>query len=72
MQARNFLWRITISKENTTLIGQATGQASFPLEATGKNKFKFDPTGLVIEFQPGKQELVLKQGGRSFVFSKEE
>jgi D-alanyl-D-alanine carboxypeptidase len=63
--------KITISKENTILIGQATGQPSFPLEATDKDKFKFDPAGLVLEFNPTEKTMLLKQGGGEFMFSKE-
>lgn len=63
--------KITISRNNTTLMAQATGQSSFPLEATEKDIFKFDPAGVVIEFNPAKQELTLKQGGGSYLFKKE-
>ena len=63
--------KITITKDNSTLIAQATGQSSFPLEATEKDKFKFDPAGVVMEFNPAKNEFTLKQGGGIFVFTKE-
>jgi len=63
--------KITITKENTSLIAQATGQSSFPLEATEKDKFKFDQAGVVIEFNPDKNEMTLKQGGGTFLFTKD-
>ncbi len=63
--------KITMTKDNTTLISQATGQSSFPLEATGKDKFEFDPAGIVMEFNPDKNEMTLKQGGQTVVFTKE-
>jgi CubicO group peptidase (beta-lactamase class C family) len=63
--------KITITKDNATLIAQATGQSSFPLEATEKDKFKFDQAGVVMEFNLTKNELTLKQGGGVFVFTKE-
>jgi hypothetical protein len=63
--------KITISKKNKILMGQATGQPSFPLEATDKDKFKFDPAGLVLEFNPTEKTMILKQGGGEFMFSKE-
>jgi D-alanyl-D-alanine carboxypeptidase len=63
--------KITITKEKSTLIAQATGQSSFPLEATDKDKFKFDPAGVVMEFDPVKKELTLKQGGGVFVFTRD-
>ena len=66
-----FPLKITIAKEGSTLTGQATGQSSFPLEATEKDKFEFQQAGIVIEFNTTKSELTLKQGGRNFVLKKE-
>ncbi|MBF4491616.1 beta-lactamase family protein [Flavobacterium sp. MR2016-29] len=63
--------KISISKKDNTLIAQATGQPSFPLEATAVNIFKFDAAGVVLEFNAGKKEMILKQGGKEFLFSKE-
>ncbi|QAA82559.1 class A beta-lactamase-related serine hydrolase [Aequorivita sp. H23M31] len=63
--------KITITKENSTLIAQATGQSSFSLEPTEKNKFKFDAAGVVLEFNPSEHTMVLKQGGGVFTFRKE-
>ena len=63
--------KITITKENKTLIGQATGQPSFPLEATEKDKFKFEQAGVVLEFDPSEQTMILNQGGAQYTFMKE-
>lgn len=63
--------KISISKKDNTLIAQATGQPSFPLEATAVNIFKFDAAGIVLEFNSEKKEMVLKQGGKEFLFKKE-
>lgn len=63
--------KITITKDNETLIAQATGQSAFPLEATGKDKFKFDQAGVVVEFNPTDRTMILKQGGGQFTFTKE-
>ena len=63
--------KITITKDNTTLIAQATGQSSFPLEGTGKDKFEFDQAGIVLEFNPAVKTMVLKQGGGEFTFTRE-
>lgn len=63
--------KITITKENSTLIAQATGQPSFPLEPTEKDKFKFDAAGVVLEFNPSEHIMVLKQGGGIFTFKRE-
>lgn len=63
--------KITITRKDTSLIAQATGQSSFPLEPTASNIFKFDPAGVVIEFNSDKKELILKQGGKEYLFIKE-
>src|ERR1041385_6549517 len=63
--------KITITKNGATLFSQATEQSSFPLDEAGKDKFKFDPAGIIMEFNPGKNEMTLKQGGQTVVFAKE-
>lgn len=63
--------KINISNKDNTLIAQATGQPSFPLEATAVNIFKFDAAGIVLEFNAEKSEMTLKQGGKEFLFKKE-
>jgi len=63
--------KITITKDNATLIAQATGQSSFPLEATEKDKFKFDQAGVKMEFNTDKSEMTLKQNGGVFLFTKD-
>lgn len=63
--------KITITKDNKTLIAQATGQPSFPLEATNKDQFKFEQAGIVLEFNPPENTMLLKQGGGQFTFTKE-
>jgi len=63
--------KITITKNNDALIAQATGQPSFVLEASDKNTFRFDQAGIVIVFKPVDKQLILKQGGGEFLFSKE-
>jgi len=63
--------KITITKNAATLLAQATGQQSFPLDPTEKDKFKFDPAGIIMEFNPDKNEMTLKQGGQIILFTKE-
>jgi D-alanyl-D-alanine carboxypeptidase len=63
--------KVTITKEGNNLIAQATGQSSFPLEATEKDKFKFDKAKVVLEFNPTDSTLILKQGGGQFMFARE-
>jgi CubicO group peptidase (beta-lactamase class C family) len=63
--------KVTISKENTTLKAQATGQGQFSMDAMGQDKFKFDPAGIVVEFEPSKNQFTLKQGGGTYLFTKD-
>ena len=64
--------KITISKDSTVLIAQATGQSSFPLEAYELHKFKFDPAKIKLEFIPEENKMILKQGGGEFELIREE
>jgi len=63
--------KIKITKEGLSLLAQATGQSAFPLEPTSKNTFVFEKAGVLIEFKPNTQKMILKQGGKEFLFSKE-
>lgn len=63
--------KLTITKGDGTILAQLTGQPAFPLEATAKDKFKFDAVGVVMEFDTEKKQLTLKQGGRQFLFTKD-
>lgn len=63
--------KITVSKNNQTLVAQATGQSAFPLEASAENVFRFDQAGIVMEFNPADNTMTLKQGGGQFIFTKE-
>jgi len=69
--SKQFPLKITITKSDSTLIAQATGQPSFPLKATEKDKFKYDQAGVIMEFNTDKNELTLKQAGRTFLFTKD-
>ena len=51
--------KITITKDGNTLIAQGTGQPAFPLEATDKDKFKFDQAGAKFEFNPTGKKMIL-------------
>jgi CubicO group peptidase (beta-lactamase class C family) len=63
--------KITITKNNTTLIAQATGQSSFPLDAASLNNFTFERAGIEMEFKPEAKQMVLKQGGAVYTFTKQ-
>lgn len=63
--------KITITKNDKVLMAQATGQSAFGLEATEKHRFRFDPAGIVMEFDPATKTMILKQGGGTFTFLKD-
>ena len=68
----DFPLKVTITKNDNVLIGQASGQSSFPLEAYEPDKFKFDQAGLKLEFQTKENIMILKQGGSEHILTKEE
>ena len=64
--------KITISKDSTVLIAQASGQPSFPLEAYELHKFKFDQAMIKFEFIPEVNKMILKQGESEFELIRKE
>jgi D-alanyl-D-alanine carboxypeptidase len=66
-----FPLKITFAKDGNTLVSQATGQQPFALEPVSQGIFKFDPAGIVAEFDAAKPMFTLKQGSRTTVFTKE-
>ncbi|TDE04814.1 serine hydrolase domain-containing protein [Flavobacterium sandaracinum] len=65
-----FPMKITITKQDTKLFAQATGQSAFPLEATEKDTFEFKMAGIQLEFKPNEKQMILKQGGGKFTLTK--
>ena len=63
--------KITITKDGNTLIGQGTGQPVLPLEATDKDKFKFEQAVAKFEFNPTEKTMILFQVGGKIEFKKE-
>ena len=61
--------QITISKEGDNLIAQATGQSPKPLTASAAHTFRFDETGIVLQFIPAENVMHLQQGGSLFVLA---
>lgn len=61
---------IKITTEEGTLIGQATGQPAFPLEAEDERTFRYDAARLVLTFEPD-GTMTLRQMGMEINFSKE-
>ncbi len=67
----SFPMKITISKKGNSLMGQATGQPSFPLEAFAQNQFRYEAAGIKLEFKPDENQMILRQAGRDFVLNRE-
>ena len=57
---------LTVAVKDGQLTGQATGQPSFPLNATAENEFEFKPAGIVIRFDVDNNKLTLCQRGMEF------
>lgn len=64
-------FKLTITRDNSTLVAQPTGQPAFPLEAIAQDKFKLESRGVVLEFDAAKTQLTFKRGGRDVLFTKE-
>lgn len=64
-------FKLTFTKKDRTLIGQATGQDPITLQAAGNDTFRFDAAGVVLEFHPDEKKVVLRQGGEVIEFVKE-
>ncbi|HEX5885167.1 MAG TPA: serine hydrolase domain-containing protein [Pyrinomonadaceae bacterium] len=64
-------FKLTITRDKSTLVAQPTGQPAFPLEAIAQDKFKLESRGVVLEFDAAKTQLTFKRGGRDVLFTKE-
>lgn len=64
--------KITITRNNFTLFGQATGQPALPLQPVAEHTFSLEMAGAVMKFDPERHLFRLEQGGRHFVFTKEQ
>lgn len=67
---------IRISINNQQLVAQATGQNALPLTPYSETEFRFEPAGIVIQFDPeslsnGKlDQFRLNQGGGEYLFQR--
>ena len=64
-------FKLTITRDKSTLVAQPTGQPASSLEAIAENKFKLESRGVVLEFDAAKTQLSFKRGGREVLFTKE-
>ena len=63
--------KIAITKKDTVLYAQATGQKAFPLSAIKADVFTFDAAGITLTFDTANKQMTLKQGVNLFVMNKE-
>ena len=63
--------KITISKNKNTLMGQATGQGAFALEATKADEFKVEALNVSLTFDVAKDQMTFKQNGATFIMTRE-
>lgn len=62
---------ISISKKGNILFAQATGQSELALDATAKDEFSYELVGIVIQFYPSEDKLILKQRGAEYTFTRD-
>jgi D-alanyl-D-alanine carboxypeptidase len=63
--------KITIKEEEGKLSAQATGQSSFLLTSKSNTQFTYSIAGIVLDFNPEKNQMILKQGGGVYTFTKQ-
>lgn len=74
----DFPIKVTITKDDCTLMAQGAGPSAFSLEATEKHQFNSFPRGLVLLFNPLENTMILKvrdsilqQRGEEYTLKKE-
>lgn len=63
--------KLIFTDKNGQLFLKAGGQQEIPLEYAGDNQFTFDEAGIALVFGKDKKDVVFKQGGREYKFSRE-
>jgi CubicO group peptidase (beta-lactamase class C family) len=61
----------TVTRDGGTLFVQPGSESAAALEATVEDKFQLFGGRVVFEFEATKNQMILKRGGRSMVFTKE-
>lgn len=62
---------ITISNKDNVLLAYPEGQQVFTMDATGKDLFNHEATGVSLEFKPAEKQMILKQGGQTILFTRQ-
>ncbi len=70
--SKKLAMKITVTRDENILVGQATGQPSFELTAIDKNVFENRKAGVVMTFNVKEKSFELKQRGMKFEYLREE
>ncbi|MDP9960360.1 serine hydrolase domain-containing protein [Chryseobacterium lathyri] len=70
-KTEDFPLDIKIFQKEGKLMGQATGQGAFPLEAASESEFKFEMAGIKMKFNAEKGTMDFSQGANNFTFKKQ-
>jgi hypothetical protein len=63
--------KITFTEANNKLTFQIAGQTAYPLEVSGKDRFKLNGADMEFRFNESKSEMTLVQEGQQYVFKRE-
>ncbi|GAA4463132.1 serine hydrolase domain-containing protein [Nibrella saemangeumensis] len=63
--------KFTVTRDDTRLFVQMTGQSAIPLEPTTQDTFKIESAGIVITFDAAQSQMRLLRNGRERVLTKE-
>lgn len=64
-------FKIKVTNKNGVLYAKAAGQAPFALDAEDVDRFTYLPAKIVLEFDRSKEQMTMRQYGKSFSFMKE-
>ena len=63
--------KFTITHDNSRLFVQMTGKQAIPLEPMSEDKFTIESAGLVLKFDPTKNQMTLMRSGGEKIFTRE-
>lgn len=70
--SEGFPLKLTIFKNENTLMTQATGQSAIPMTAHEDDTFTFEPANIKLKFNKKEKTVLLQQGKMEVVFQREE
>ncbi|RSK37305.1 serine hydrolase domain-containing protein [Hymenobacter metallilatus] len=63
--------KISVTANGTTLLAQATGQNALPLTAKTNTQFVYEGAGIIMDFDAARHTFTLRQGGGTYLFTRE-